>query len=214
MVALFGASGGVGSQLMNIALEKEDTVYAYVRNPDKISLRHENLHIIYGGLEDVSLMEEVISKADVVFSALGPEMRADKKDVSTPVADGSEHILDIMRKYGKNRFICIATPTLKAQEDPDGGFGKFLRKYLVPLSVPPAFREITKLGEVVKTSPLDWSVVRFLNPTAKTDERAYKFAVGNEKYKMSVSRYNISAGIYEIAKNSTYLRKMPIIFNI
>lgn len=119
-----------------------------------------------------------------------------------------------MEQLHKKRFIAIATPTLKADSDPDAGFAKFLRKVLVPLTMPHAFREITKLGEVIKASQLDWSVVRFLNPNTKTDGNGYRLAVGTEKYKMAVSRRNIAASMYAVAKENTYLKEMPVVFNI
>jgi Putative NADH-flavin reductase len=74
IIALFGASGGIGSQLLDLSLKNGDTVYAYVRNPSKIKISHSNLHVIQGTLNDEESMETVIANADIVFSALGPDM--------------------------------------------------------------------------------------------------------------------------------------------
>ena len=48
-IALFGASGAIGLLLTKELLEHDDTVYAYVRNPEKIKMKN-NLHIIKGEL--------------------------------------------------------------------------------------------------------------------------------------------------------------------
>jgi putative NADH-flavin reductase len=71
-VVLIGASGFVGSALLREALDRGHQVVAMVRNPEKITLHHQNLEIKKA---DVSSIDAVISAckgADVVISAYNP----------------------------------------------------------------------------------------------------------------------------------------------
>jgi len=42
-LTVFGATGGVGRQVITQALDRGDRVTAYVRNPAKLDLTHPNL---------------------------------------------------------------------------------------------------------------------------------------------------------------------------
>ena len=45
-IAIFGATGGTGKQLIEQALEAGYEVVAYARNPSKLDIRHEHLKVI------------------------------------------------------------------------------------------------------------------------------------------------------------------------
>jgi uncharacterized protein YbjT (DUF2867 family) len=51
-LAVFGATGGTGKQLVEQALAAGNQVVAFVRNPSKLNIRHEHLTIIQGELTD------------------------------------------------------------------------------------------------------------------------------------------------------------------
>jgi putative NADH-flavin reductase len=211
-IAVFGASGGIGSLLVKRALAEGDTVYAYVRNPDKLQLRHDKLHIISGQLSDEAAMTTAIQDADVVISALGPDMKGKANDTATPVADGHELMVRIMRKLGKKRLVTLATPTLRAAEDKSSLLFWLMRK-VAPMTMSHAVRDLLKIGDVVTASKLDWTIVRIINPNVKTNGQGYGLAVGQEKYGISVSRQNVANSLYDIAKANSYIHKMPIVFN-
>jgi putative NADH-flavin reductase len=211
-IAIFGASGKIGSLLVNKALAEGDSVVAYVRNPDKLQKRHRNLKIITGQLDDESAMTTAISGADVVISALGPDMGGKAGDKSTPVADGHILIIKTMESLGKKRLVTLATPTVRAAEDKKSVLFSLLRK-LAPTLMGHAVRDIIKMGDVIKASNLDWTVVRILNPNVKSSGRGYKLAVGSEKHKMSVSRENVANALYDAAMKNSYIHQMPIVFN-
>ncbi len=41
-IAVFGATGGLGQQLLNKALTKGHEIVAYVRSPEKIQFKNDN----------------------------------------------------------------------------------------------------------------------------------------------------------------------------
>jgi NAD(P)-dependent dehydrogenase (short-subunit alcohol dehydrogenase family) len=211
-IAVFGASGKIGSLLVHKALANGDTVFAYVRNPDKLRLQHENLKIIKGQLNDEAAMTTAIEGADVVISTLGPDMKGKAGDTSTPVADGHALMIRIMEKFGKKRLITLATPTLPAEDDKKSAFFSFLRK-MAPNLMGHAVRDLLKMGEAVTASDLDWTIIRIINPNLKSNGKGYALAVGSEKHKMSVSRENVANSFYDVAKAGSYIHKMPIVFN-
>ena len=79
--------------------------------------------------------------------------------------------------------------------------------------LPWAYRDMVKLGEVIKSSDIDWTVIRIMSPNNKPSSGGYDIFVGQGKAKLSVSRENVAKFFYEVAENGTYIKEMPIVFN-
>lgn len=70
-IIVFGATGGVGQYVVKQALEKGVEVTAFIRNPSKIELVHEQLYITQGDAFNKEEVTEAIAGHDVVVSCLG-----------------------------------------------------------------------------------------------------------------------------------------------
>jgi putative NADH-flavin reductase len=68
---IFGASGGTGRQLVEQALAQGHLVTAFVRNPAKLPMTHQNLRIVHGDALRYDTVEPAVSGQDSVLSALG-----------------------------------------------------------------------------------------------------------------------------------------------
>lgn len=212
-ITLFGASGGIGSLLTSYALNCGDTVTAHVRNPEKINQRHSNLNIVAGELTDMNSMEKAIAIADVVISTLGPSMKKPEDAMATPIANGHSNIIKALEELGKKRFVTLATPSVNAKEDKNS-FATRFPGFVAKLFLPSAYRDIVKTGEIIKASHLDWTVVRIISPNAKDNGKGYAYTFGDTKAKMSVSRQNVAAFMYDVANDPKYIHRMPIVYNI
>ena len=90
-LAIFGASGGVGREVVSQALGAGHRVTAYVRNAAKLNLTHPDLSVVSGGLTDREAVPGAVAGADAVISALGPSL--DRKATGTPLVDGTRTIV-------------------------------------------------------------------------------------------------------------------------
>jgi len=68
---IFGASGGTGRQLVQQALAQGHLVTAFVRNPSKLPIAHQNVRIVQGDALRYDAVEPAVSGQDAVLSALG-----------------------------------------------------------------------------------------------------------------------------------------------
>ena len=69
---ILGATGGVGQQILVQALEAGHEVTAFVRNPDKMLLRHDRLRVVAGDVTDAgAILANAMRGQDAVISALG-----------------------------------------------------------------------------------------------------------------------------------------------
>ncbi|MGW0883056.1 NAD(P)-dependent oxidoreductase [Streptomyces sp. NPDC002671] len=70
-IALFGATGTIGTRILNEALRRGHQVTAVVRDPAKITLTDPNLDVVTGDVLDPEFVASVAKGRDVVVSAVG-----------------------------------------------------------------------------------------------------------------------------------------------
>ena len=97
-IVLIGASGFVGSALLNEALNRDFEVTAVVRHPEKIKIENENLKVVKA---DVSALDE----ADAVISAFNPGWN--NPDIYDETIKVYLTIIDGVKKAGVNRFLMV-----------------------------------------------------------------------------------------------------------
>ena len=98
-----------------LLLNRVEDVTAYVRNPSKLNVTHPNLTVIAGELTDREAVQRAVHGADSVISALGPSL--DRKATGMPLVDGTRTIVDAMRAERVERYIGMATPSLRDPRD-------------------------------------------------------------------------------------------------
>jgi putative NADH-flavin reductase len=86
-------------------------VTACVRNPARLDLADPDLTVIGGELTDQEAIQSALRGADAVISALRPSL--DRKATGTPLDEGTRTIVDTMRAEGVERYIGMATPSLR-----------------------------------------------------------------------------------------------------
>lgn len=111
-IAILGATGRVGGQIVEYALRGGHEVSALVRDRGKIVPR-EGLTVIEGNVLNEPDVKRVLEKADVVISALNT-------DGTTTLSDSMPIILDVMYEFGIRRIVTIGTAgILQSRTEPD-----------------------------------------------------------------------------------------------
>lgn len=71
-LVLIGASGFVGTAILNEAMERGHQVTAVVRHPEKITKKHENLTVVKCDATSPAALAEIAQGSDAVISAYNP----------------------------------------------------------------------------------------------------------------------------------------------
>ena len=211
-ITLFGANGQIGQLVLQHALQNGDGVTAFVRRKNSLSISHDKLNVVVGDLTDQSKVTEAIRDADAVISTLGPALDTSRKVKSLPIADGHKTILRVMEQLGKQRFITLGTPTIRAKEDKKQ-VSTVLPGIMAKFLFPTGYQEMRAIERMVEDSTIAWTVVRIINPNVKHSGQGYSISLGDTKAKMGVSRENVARCMYDIARKNEFIRQMPIVFN-
>ncbi len=208
-IAIFGATGETGRQLVEQALAAGYQVVAYVRNPSKLNTRHESLTIVQGELADQAIIERAVSAADAVISVLGPRGGSKGK----PITRGMQNIIEAMKKQGVRRLIISSTLSAKDPNDLPDFKAKALVN-LVKLTMHAAYEEIVSVAETVRKSDLDWTIVRLttLNNNPKSGKVRVGY-LGKGEVGLRISRADLAEFMLKQVQDTKYLRQAPVISN-
>jgi putative NADH-flavin reductase len=210
-LAVFGATGGVGREVVTQALDAGYHLTAYVRNPAKLDLTHPNLTVIAGELTDRDAVQRAVHGAGAVIIALGPPL--DRKATGMPLVDGTNTILDAMRAEGVERYIGMATPSLRDPRDTRSLLGR-----IVPIMgrtlFPRAYRELLAMSQLVADGPRDWTIARFTRPTdgARTGTVRAGY-LGRDRIRASITRADIATFLLDQTTDTRFQRAAPAISN-
>ena len=149
-ICLLGATGRVGSVILENALANQLSVQVLVRDQGKLNVKSENLFVREGNVlneEDLALS---IEGSNVIISALNT-------DKSTTLSESMPLIIKHMKKYGIKRIITVGTAgILQARSTPN--LYRFQSSESKRKSTRDA-EEHLKAYLLLKDSGLDWTIV-------------------------------------------------------
>lgn len=112
-LCILGATGRVGSIILDNALSQHVNVNILVRDQNKILIDHPKLRVIEGNVLNESDISTAMNGTSVVISALNT-------DGTTTLSESMPLIIRSMKKHGIKRIITIGTAgILQARIDPD-----------------------------------------------------------------------------------------------
>ena len=109
-IIIFGAGGGIGKHAVTHALNKGYEVTAYLRNPEKLTARAENLTVVKGEITDYAWMKIAISGCDAVVWCIG--VNGDGAALA-----GHKLLIKAMKETGVKRLVDYGTPSYHFEKD-------------------------------------------------------------------------------------------------
>lgn len=202
-IALFGATGGTGRQIVAQALEAGHIVQALVRDPARLPVQHPHLHLITGNVLDSDAVERTITGADAVIVSLGNT--ANNPDWI--VSEGTKVIVAAMHKLGVRRLIVISSLGVGDSRDQVPTFFKVLMK--TALKKPMEDKE--RQEQIVAASGLDWTIVRPGGLTNGPRTGRYRAGLDRSIVAGQVSRADVAEFVLRQLDDLTYRHKAPAI---
>lgn len=202
-IALFGATGGTGRQIVTQALEAGHIVQALVRDPARLPVQHPHLHLITGNVLDPDAVERTITGADAVIVSLGNT--ANNPDWI--VSEGTKVIVAAMHKLGVRRLIVISSLGVGDSRDQVPTFFKVLMK--TALKKPMEDKE--RQEQIVAASGLDWTIVRPGGLTNGPRTGRYRAGLDRSIVAGQVSRADVAEFVLRQLDDMTYRHKAPAI---
>lgn len=181
-ITVFGASGGIGTEVVRQALAAGEEVTAVIRDTATLEVEgSDRLRVVRAQVTDPEAIRPAFDSTDAVVSALGPRRGEGARICST----GTASILQAMSRTGKRRLVVVSAGGAFIDE----GDGFFMRHVLKPWIVQRLLREsfadLRVMEAAVRASGLDWTIVR---PPALSDR------LRTGRYRTEVDR-NVRGGL-------------------
>ncbi|MFB7937967.1 NAD(P)-dependent oxidoreductase [Streptomyces sp. NPDC056049] len=117
-LTVFGATGGVGGEIVRQALAGGHEVTAAVRDPSRFALTGERLEVLRCDLADPEALRGAVAGRDAVLSGLGARNRADAASGIT--ARLTRPVLRAMEAEGTRRLLVVSAAPVGPPAPGDG----------------------------------------------------------------------------------------------
>lgn len=155
-LTVFGATGGIGTEVVRQALDAGHEVIAVVRDPARLGVSgNPLLRVIRADVTDVEAIVPAVEATDAVVSALGPR----KNGSITICRDGAQAIMRAMDKTGVRRLVVVSASGAYV----DAGDGPLTRAVVKPILqrlLREGFASVRDMERAVRGSGTDWTIMR------------------------------------------------------
>jgi len=202
-LTIFAATGGIGRQLLEQAVEAGHDVTAVVRTPQKLPGElSRQVRVIAADLAapNLAVLQTAVEGADAVLSGLGPRSNSEA-GVAT---EGTRAITAAMKAAGVRRIVVVSAAPIGTVPSPgrpdppkhDPGDGFFIRYLGAPLTKAALRRHYAdhaQTDDALPATDLDWTAVRPPRLTDKPLTGSYRTARGrNLRRGLFISRANVA----------------------
>ncbi|MFF8262860.1 NAD(P)-dependent oxidoreductase [Streptomyces virginiae] len=160
-ITVFGATGGVGREVVRQALDAGHEVTAVVRDPARLPVpAHERLHVAtVTDVTDVETVLPVVSGRDAVVSALGAanNRQAKAKPVAGPALAA---ITTAMDRAGVRRLSAVSAAPVGRLPDSEGVFTRAVVYPLLRALLRDLYADLAVMEAVMAASGTQWTVIR------------------------------------------------------
>ncbi|MFJ6903544.1 NAD(P)-dependent oxidoreductase [Streptomyces griseoluteus] len=154
-LTVFGATGGVGGEIVRQALEAGHEVTAVVRDPARLTLTGERPHVVRADLSDPEALRGAVAGRDAVLSGLGARSRR----AAGVTARLTGAVLAAMAAEDVRRLVIVsAAPVGPAPED-DGPLDRALRS-VVSAVLKDVYADLRETEAELARSTVEWTSVR------------------------------------------------------
>jgi putative NADH-flavin reductase len=202
-LALFGATGGTGTEILKQAIAAGHTVVALVRDPSKLTLPQIQLTTVTGDVLNQLDVDKVVAGADAVICSLGNTSNNPDLVVST----GTRHIVDAMQRFGVERLLVVSSLGVGDSKDQVPFFFKALTKTVLRK----AMQDKEVQEQIVRDSGLAWTIVR---PGGLTDDaHSGRYQVGTDPSIMAgrIARADVADFVLHELTRNEYIHQAPAI---
>jgi putative NADH-flavin reductase len=202
-LTIFAATGGIGRQILEQAVDGGHDVTAVVRHPQKLPGElSRQVRVVTADLAapDPATLTSAVQGADAVLSALGPRSNAEA-GIATR---GTQAIAAAMKAAGARRIVVVSAAPIGTVPSParpnppkhDPGDGLIMQHLLNPLTkaaLRKHYADLAQMEDILRDSDLDWTAVRPPRLTDKPLTGTYRTARGrNLRRGLFISRADVA----------------------
>ncbi|MFF4112099.1 NAD(P)-dependent oxidoreductase [Streptomyces sp. NPDC001714] len=171
-LTVFGATGGIGREIVRQALASGHRVTAVVRAPARLTVTGSGLEVVRADLTDPEVIRPALTGRNAVLSGLGPRGRRD----AGVAARLTRTVLAAMDAEAVRRLLVVSAAPVGPEPD-DGLLDRTMRG-LVSTVLKPVYDDLREMEAELARSGTDWTSVRPPRLQDKPLTGTYRTVVG------------------------------------
>jgi putative NADH-flavin reductase len=189
-LTVFGATGGIGSEVVRQAIAAGHDVVAVVRDAARLTVpAGPGLGVVTADVMDPAQILPAVKGADAVVSALGPRPGGPV----TVLTDGVRSILTVMEDAGVRRLIAVsASGAFIEPEDPF--VTRVVVKPLLQRFLRDAMADTRRMEGEIWASATDWTLMRPPRLTSRPGRGRYRREI-DQNVGRSIARADVAHAI-------------------
>ncbi|MFE1312337.1 NAD(P)-dependent oxidoreductase [Streptomyces sp. NPDC058755] len=154
-LTVFGATGGIGREIVRQALGAGHQVTAVVRDPARLDVTGDALEVFRADLTDPQELRAAVAGRDAVLSGLGARSRKD----AGVAARLTRTVLEAMEAAGVRRLLVVSAGPVGPEPENDGFLDRGMRG-LVSAILKDVYADLREMEAELARSGTDWTSVR------------------------------------------------------
>ncbi|MET7569661.1 NAD(P)H-binding protein [Streptomyces sp. NPDC005492] len=172
-LTVFGATGGIGQEIVRQALASGHEVTAVVRDPGRLAMGGERLEVFRADLTDPGTLRPAVAGRDAVLSGLGPRSRKDA-GVATRL---TRTVLAAMESEDVRRVLVVSAGPVGPEPEGAGRLDRTARG-LISALLKDVYADLREMEAELARSTTDWTSVRPPRLLNKPLTGTYRTVVG------------------------------------
>ncbi|MGW0756713.1 NAD(P)-dependent oxidoreductase [Streptomyces sp. NPDC002814] len=154
-LTVFGATGGIGQEIVRQALTAGHQVTAVVRDPARLAVTGAGLEVFRADVTDPEALRPAVTGRDAVLSGLGARSRKD----AGVAARLTRTVLRAMEAEGTRRLVVVSAAPVGPAPEGDGPLDRAMRG-LVSAVLKDVYDDLREMEAELARSAVDWTSVR------------------------------------------------------
>ena len=205
-ILIIGATRGVGKALAECGLNDGFEVSILARDPSKIAENLQGAATFKGDIRDPKSLTEAVRGQEAVCSCIGVPITFKPVDLFSV---GAKTLIDVMKESGVKTYITV---TGIGTGDSKGHGGFLYDRIFKPLFLKTIYEDKDQEENIVKSSDLDWLIVRPAGLTNGPRTGSYNVFTDLEGVTSKrISRMDVADFILKQLKNPTHFGKTPLL---
>lgn len=209
-LAVFGATGATGHQLVGQALALGHEVTALARRPGAIAMPDSKLRVVEGDVLNPGSALAAVAGADAVVSALGIGY---SRTETVVFSAGTAAIIDAMKASDVRRFICVSSSGMDSPPGTPAAL-RAIHRHVLQRMLRHPYADMWEMERCVASCGLDWTIVRAARLTNSRARGGYRTAVGYKAGRgLSISRADLAGFMLShLGDEELYGRRVEIAY--
>ncbi len=182
-IAIIGATGSTGKELVRLALEANYQVTVVVRNPDAVQ-PEKKVTLMQGDVTNLGSLELALKNIDFVVSCFGP---SDNREIGTFMSVGVSNIVQACEKNKVQRFVFMSG-FVQANYN-DFSVLNQLSVWLLRQYYHQSYHDKIIAERHIQHSVLDWTIVRATSLKNSAPSGQYKAGIKTKIHPFTMLSY-------------------------